>query len=469
MRTQNEPIFLEKSYLKLVILFAIGFLSFMSFILTPQRALAERTDGLVLVNSASVDYDGFQHYIQPYLDNFGVPYTVLDIATESIGSDVANYAVIIVGHRQLDPDGLYLDTTEEDYISAAVSAGTGLVNFDNNLSDGSTPYYQYVDDIFGFSYMSPPTGSGITFISDGSTSIRINCWEDDHQDPVLTTTENTTDLVENDGQWTEFLYTPSRDYPSILAGADEEDHGLPVLRFYASGIPNGDYEILANLYTSSSGRDMRYYYGFNPGEPKAHYVDTVGGAGGSDQHEEYSLGTISITDGTINIYVQDADLLAGTYAFFGWAWIRLVEVGAPPDDMHYITDRHEAGEFIGTGSMTLAGITLPEDVTSIATSSSQPFLAVTTSGGGRAVQWGTYDWMSNAVKGPVYGLDDLVWRSIVWAARKPFVMQCMPPFVTMRVDDESGPFDWIHVANDFGFKPWTGLFFHNIDTFLPKY
>ena len=131
--------------------------------------------------------------------------------------------------------------------------------------------------------------------------------------------------------------------------------------------------------------------------------------------------------------------------------------------MHYITERHEAGEYISTGSMTMAGIALPESVAALAMTDSQPFLAVTESGQGRAVQWGTYNWMSHFVKGPVYGLDDLVWRSIVWAARKPFVMQGMPPFLTMRVDDESGPFDWIHVANDFGFKPWAGLFFHNID------
>ena len=55
-------------------------------------------------------------------------------------------------------------------------------------------------------------------------------------------------------------------------------------------------------------------------------MDTVGGAGGTEQHEEYSLGTIDITDGTFNIYVQDADMLGTGYNFFGWAWIRLVPV-----------------------------------------------------------------------------------------------------------------------------------------------
>jgi hypothetical protein len=53
---------------------------------------------------------------------------------------------------------------------------------------------------------------------------------------------------------------------------------------------------------------------------------------------------------------------------------------------------------------------------------------------------------SVSVKGPLSGLDDLVWHSTAWAARKPFIMQGMPPFLTMRVDDVNSPFDWIHVA-----------------------
>jgi hypothetical protein len=40
--------------------------------------------------------------------------------------------------------------------------------------------------------------------------------------------------------------------------------------------------------------------------------------------------------------------------------------------------------------------------------------------------------------GHAWGLDDVFWRSIVWAARKPFVMKAMPPYRTMRFDDCSG-------------------------------
>ena len=87
----------------------------------------------MLVNSLSPNFADFQHYIQLYLDNFGVPYTVLDISQNSLPTDIVNYALVIVGHRQLDPTSTYLDTYEQSDLSAAVNAGTGLINFDNNL------------------------------------------------------------------------------------------------------------------------------------------------------------------------------------------------------------------------------------------------------------------------------------------------------------------------------------------------
>ena len=258
-----------------------------------------RTDALVLVKSTSPNYADFQHFLQPYLDNFGIPYSELDIANAPITAGVADYAIIIIGHRQLDPSGIYLDSTEQGYIASAVNTGTGLVNFDNALSvNGSTANYQFVGSIFGFGYTNPPTVSGVTF-------------------------------------------------------SNRENHD--------------------------------------------------------------------------------------------------------------ITQLHSSGETISTGDMTLAGVTVPAGVDTLALSGNEPFLAATSYGQGRAVQWGTYDWMSHAVKGPLLGLDDLVWRSIVWAARKPFVMQGMPPFATMRMDDVSDPSWWLNIANDYGFIPWLGLVGDNID------
>ncbi len=265
---------------------------------TAQAEATQSATALVLVNSTSADYADFTHYIQPYLDHFGVPYTVLDISTAPVPSTL-NYAAIVIGHRSLDTAGALLDTTEQGYITAAVNGGVGLVNFDNNLSaDGSTGRYAFINDVFTFGYNGVVSGSGVTF-----------------------------------------------------------------------------------------------------GNPAS----------------------------------------------------------------NYIIQNHTNGQTITTGQMKLAGITLPGDVTALAASGSQPFLAVTTYGAGRAVQFGSYDWISFAVKGPLYGLDDLFWRSIVWAARKPFVMQGLPPFVTMRMDDTSGPLWWIHTASDNGFVPWAGIFTNDID------
>jgi hypothetical protein len=67
--------------------------------------------------------------------------------------DIADYALIIVGHNELDPNRLYLDSAEQALISTAVSGGTGLVNFDSTLADEDLmPRYQYVQDVFQFGY-----------------------------------------------------------------------------------------------------------------------------------------------------------------------------------------------------------------------------------------------------------------------------------------------------------------------------
>jgi len=74
------------------------------------------------------------------------------------------------------------------------------------------------------------------------------------------------------------------------------------------------------------------------------------------------------------------------------------------------------------------------------------------------------------------GLDDVFWRSIVWAARKPFAMLAMPPFVTVRIDDASGSgsifaksrdsaalgFAYIDELNRHGFLPNVGLFIDDV-------
>lgn len=62
-------------------------------------------------------------------------------------------------------------------------------------------------------------------------------------------------------------------------------------------------------------------------------------------------------------------------------------------------------------------------------------LTVTTFGSGNAVNFGTYDYLHADRFGFVMGLDDLFWRSLVWAARKPFVMRGHPRFFAVQQDD----------------------------------
>ncbi|HYB71885.1 MAG TPA: hypothetical protein VED18_00830 [Candidatus Sulfotelmatobacter sp.] len=107
----------------------------------------------------------------------------------------------------------------------------------------------------------------------------------------------------------------------------------------------------------------------------------------------------------------------------------------------------------------LARSTAPTAVLATTTDGTPVALAAPV-GRGRAVQWLASPklWLRQYF-GHARGLDDLFWKSIVWAARKPFVMKAMPPFVRMRFDDCHGhwrngaDFRFIEVLNEFGHVP----------------
>ena len=73
--------------------------------------------------------------------------------------------------------------------------------------------------------------------------------------------------------------------------------------------------------------------------------------------------------------------------------------------------------------------------TVLASIGSDPLLTVTTFGSGRAVNFGTYDYLRADRFGFLMGLDDLFWRSLVWAARKPFVLRGYPRLFAIQQDD----------------------------------
>ncbi len=108
--------------------------------------------------------------------------------------------------------------------------------------------------------------------------------------------------------------------------------------------------------------------------------------------------------------------------------------------------------------------------------SGQPLLLVSQGDSEPLVTYTSMEWMRTAYLGPLMGFDDCLWRSFVWAARKPFVMRGLPPLVTMRVDDVAGrgelmgqsPLGWVKTANKYGFKPWLGLFIYNLSPIAIK-
>lgn len=138
---------------------------------------------------------------------------------------------------------------------------------------------------------------------------------------------------------------------------------------------------------------------------------------------------------------------------------------------HYITSYHPPGEVKDLFAYIPLPVMTTVNARVLLAGNNQPLLAVSEEGTGRIVQWTSQDWMYSSVLGPMGGLDDLLWRSIVWAARKPFTMQAIPPLVTMRVDDVVGsgrqqwdetPLYWVKTVNKYSFKPWLSLFIYNL-------
>lgn len=137
---------------------------------------------------------------------------------------------------------------------------------------------------------------------------------------------------------------------------------------------------------------------------------------------------------------------------------------------HYITALHEITDTIRCLVPMLIRKVVSGTMKPIVFADGQPLLLVTDGDARPCVTYTSMEWMKTAYLGPMMGLDDCLWRSFVWSARKPFVMRGLPPLVTMRVDDVAGrgelmqqsPLYWVKAANKYGFKPWLGLFIYNL-------
>ena len=139
----------------------------------------------------------------------------------------------------------------------------------------------------------------------------------------------------------------------------------------------------------------------------------------------------------------------------------------------YITRFHKVGESIELYTpLGFYNHSALCSSTILAKAGDAPLLEVASYNDSKIVLWHSNGWIRTSILGPVHGMDDIVRESIVWAAKKPFVMKGMPPFVGMRVDDVWGawrdkcpenPLLWIEISNKYGFKPWLGVFPDNID------
>lgn len=132
------------------------------------------------------------------------------------------------------------------------------------------------------------------------------------------------------------------------------------------------------------------------------------------------------------------------------------------DTNHYITAYKADRPDLQTVPARRIGLTVPNiigisaDTKTLMSIADVPLVIVGRYGQGRIVQWTTYGWLDANVLGFYNGLDDIVWRSLVWAARKPFVFQGNIPLVSMRIDDCIGlgmDYEYIDVINKYDIIP----------------
>lgn len=86
-------------------------------------------------------------------------------------------------------------------------------------------------------------------------------------------------------------------------------------------------------------------------------------------------------------------------------------------------------------------------------------------GAGRVVQFliSPRIWLQEFL-GHCAGMDDIFYNSIVWAAKKPFAIKRIPPFVTIKIDDCKGVhnFRYIDVLNKFDHIPMASCFWDDL-------
>jgi len=127
------------------------------------------------------------------------------------------------------------------------------------------------------------------------------------------------------------------------------------------------------------------------------------------------------------------------------------------DNSHFVTSIYRSGSKMDAlysddesdlvFEAVTAGSSAQTLVTMLYNSENYPAIIVKSHGSGRTVLatfstgreylgiYGAYDGFGERPYKTTSGMNGLLWRSIVWAAKKPFAFMGMPPFLTFRVDD----------------------------------
>ena len=72
----------------------------------------------------------FQQMLMPYLDHFGLPYSVIDINKQELPASVGNCPLIIIAHDQMARQNTKLLDRLRTFTQQALDKGCGLVSFD---------------------------------------------------------------------------------------------------------------------------------------------------------------------------------------------------------------------------------------------------------------------------------------------------------------------------------------------------
>lgn len=135
-----------------------------------------------------------------------------------------------------------------------------------------------------------------------------------------------------------------------------------------------------------------------------------------------------------------------------------------PERLHPLAAGHQPGEtleLIGVATAVRYGCQ-DGDTAAVSSDDGVPVVVAGRRGQGRCVFFAVgsslYD---ETVLGHTRGLDGLFWRGLIWVARKPFPLRCIPPFVSARMDDCHGThtaFGYVDCLNRHGIAPNLGLF-----------